>query len=255
MLIHGIGDDHRAWRQVVPALALTHRTIAYDVRGFGGSGLGVADGTLRQLGDDVIAILDALGVQRAHLVGFSMGGTIAMRAAIDHPTRVGALVLVATSSRVGTQAQARYRELAALGLHDPVAFRERLEADVRRAYDPYPIERAGVMQIRLQASADARGYANAAAAMSSLKEMPLDPELPRVVAPTLVVAGELDPNCGPRAAAIIVERISQARLEILTGAPHGIPVLYPDPLAAAVLSFLAEQAGAARTAAAAAVAG
>lgn len=231
LLIHGIGDDHRSWHRVVRGLARDHRTLAYDVRGFGASSVGDADGTLAQLGDDAIAVLDALGLERAHLVGFSMGGTIAMRAALDHHERVGALVLVATSSRVGREARDRYVELADLALRDPAAFRVRLEADVRRAYEAYPDEVGDVLRIRIGASADTRGYANAARAMASLHDAPLDAELSRIAAPTLVVAGELDPACGPRAAAILTRGIAHADLELMTGVPHGIPVLRPDALA------------------------
>src|SRR5206468_6179540 len=91
VLVHGLGDDHRAWRRVVAPLMLHRRVLLYDFRGHGGSGLGAADGSLQQLGDDLIALLDALAVDRATIAGFSLGGTIAMRAALDHPERIAAL--------------------------------------------------------------------------------------------------------------------------------------------------------------------
>src|SRR5262249_35625983 len=67
-----------------------------------------ADGTLAQLGGDLVALLDALDLGRADLCGFSLGGTIVVRVAIDYPERVGRLVPVATSSRVGRAAAAWY---------------------------------------------------------------------------------------------------------------------------------------------------
>ncbi|MFZ0217198.1 MAG: alpha/beta fold hydrolase, partial [Candidatus Dormiibacterota bacterium] len=88
VLLHGLGDDHRAWRKLVPGLALRHRVIAPDLRGHAGTTLGQADGTLGQLTGDVGALLDALGLERVDLAGFSMGGTIALRAAIDWPARI-----------------------------------------------------------------------------------------------------------------------------------------------------------------------
>src|SRR2546422_2948353 len=106
ILVHGLADDHRAWRRALPDLMLRHRVILYDLRGHSQTSLGNPDGTLRQLGADLITLMDALGVERAHVAGFSLGGTIAMRAAIDHPDRVGGLALVATSSRVGRSAGA-----------------------------------------------------------------------------------------------------------------------------------------------------
>src|SRR5437868_6188823 len=77
-------------------------------------GLGGPDGTLHQLGEDLVALLDALEVARARVAGFSLGGTVAMRVAIDHPERVAALALVATSSRVGRTAADWYRERASM---------------------------------------------------------------------------------------------------------------------------------------------
>ncbi|HEX2680375.1 MAG TPA: alpha/beta fold hydrolase, partial [Candidatus Dormibacteraeota bacterium] len=118
--MHGLADDHRAWRRAIPDLMLHQRVILYDLRGHGKTTLGSADGTLGQLGADMICLLDAVRVERAHVAGFSLGGTIAMRAAIDHPERVGGLVLVATSSRVGRAAADWYRERAAMvGRRDP----------------------------------------------------------------------------------------------------------------------------------------
>src|SRR5262249_60215746 len=85
----------------LPDLMLRHRVILYDLRGHGETSLGMPDGTLRQLGEDLAALLDAIGVERADVAGFSLVGTIAIRPAFDHPEHVDRLVLVATSTRVG----------------------------------------------------------------------------------------------------------------------------------------------------------
>src|ERR1700704_934900 len=77
VLIHGLADDHRLWRRVIPELALRHRVILYDVRGHGQSTVGKPDGTLEQLGDDLNALMDAIGLESAAVAGFSLGGTIA----------------------------------------------------------------------------------------------------------------------------------------------------------------------------------
>src|SRR6266550_1060044 len=82
LLIHGLGDDHRAWRRAVPDLMLHHRVLMYDLRGHGETSQGAANATLRQLGDDLVALLDAIQLPRTHIAGFSLGGTIAMRTAI-----------------------------------------------------------------------------------------------------------------------------------------------------------------------------
>src|SRR5712691_5150031 len=98
ILIHGLADDHRAWRRALPGLTLRHRVLMYDLRGHGETSLGRPDGTLKQLAADLVSLMDSVGVGSANVAGFSLGGTIAMRVAIDHPEKVRGLVLVATSS-------------------------------------------------------------------------------------------------------------------------------------------------------------
>ena len=235
VLVHGLADDHRAWRRVLPWLAVRRRVIACDLRGHGQTSLGAADGTLGQLAGDLVALLDALDLERADLCGFSLGGTIVMRAAIDHPERVGRLLPVATSSRVGRVAAAWYAERARLadegGLH-PV-----LEQDTREQLAGAPDELADHWTIRQQSTADPRGFANACRAMARLGAEPLDPDLGRIQATTLVVAAELDALCPPRAGEIIAAGIPGARLEVVPGSGHQVELERPAELSRAVLSL------------------
>ncbi len=238
ILVHGLGDDHRAWRRALPALCLHHRVLLYDLRGHGRTQLGSGDGTLSQLSGDLVALMDALELPSAHLVGFSLGGTIVMRTAIDHSGRVDRLVPVATSSRVGRSAAEWYAARAELVRAGSPDLRPTLEADTRAVYGNRPDEFEAGWLIRSQSTAQPGGYGNACTAMAALNEHPLDPELKRIEAPTLVIAGTRDEHCPPRAAEIIVAGIPGARLEIIEGAGHPIPVERPDELTDLVLGFL-----------------
>src|SRR5260370_37681586 len=93
--------------------------------------------------------------------------------------------------------------------------------------------------IRRQSTADPRGYANACTAMAALNGAPLDPELGRISAPTLIVASELDKHCPPKAAEIIATAIDGSRLEVFPSAGHPIPVEKACELAASINTFLA----------------
>src|SRR2546421_11442799 len=240
ILIHGLADDHRAWRRALPDLMLRHRVILYDLRGHGQTSLGLPDGTLRQLGADLVALLDALGIERAHVAGFSLGGTIAMRVAIDFPLDVRGLVLVATSSRVGRAAADWYRQRVEMVERSDPQLRETLDRDTADVYSESPDELEEGLLIRRQSTADPRGYGNACSAMAALNAAPLDPELGRITVPTLIVASERDKHCPPKAAEIIAAGIPGSKLEIVPGAGHPIPVERPRELAACINSFLAE---------------
>ena len=238
VLVHGLGDDHRAWRRSVPDLLLRHRVLMYDLRGHGETTLGEPDGSLRQLGQDLVALLDALQIERARVAGFSLGGTIAMRAAIDHPDRVSALALVATSSRVGRAAADWYRERVSMVENSDSWLRETLDRDTAEVYAQSPNELEEGLMIRRQSTADPRGYGNACKAMAALNAAPLDPELGQIKAPTLIVASDHDQHCPPKAAGIIAAGIPGSRVEIVREAGHAIPVERPKELAAAINKFL-----------------
>jgi len=238
ILVHGLADDHRAWRRALPDLMLRHRVILYDLRGHGETSLGVPDGTLRQLGGDLVSLMDAIGIDRAAVAGFSLGGTIAMRVAIDHPERVGRLALVATSSRVGHAAADWYRQRVEMVDRGDPQLHATLNQDAADVYAESATELKEGLLIRRQSTADPGGYRNACAAMAALNASPLDPELPRITAPTLIVASELDRHCPPKAAEIICAGIKGSRLEVIPGAGHPIPVERPRELAHFMNSFL-----------------
>jgi 3-oxoadipate enol-lactonase len=239
ILIHGLADDHRAWRRVLPDLALRHRVILYDLRGHGQTSPGEPDGTLRQLSDDLVALMDAIGLDHADVAGFSLGGTIAMRVAIDHPDRIRRLALVATSSRVGRSAAEWYRQRVEMVERKDPLLRQTLDRDTADVYAAAPAELEDGLLIRRQSTADPRGYANACAAMAALNAAPLDPELHAISAPTLIVASEKDQHCPPKAAEIIASGIGGSRLEIIPEAGHAIPVEKPRELSSLINSFLA----------------
>jgi len=237
VLVHGLADDHRAWRRVVAPLMLTRRVVLYDLRGHGGSPLGDADGSLAQLGADLVEVLDDAGLDRAVVAGFSLGGTIAMRAAIDAPERVAALALVGTSSRVNKAARGWYEERAAMAERDDPELRKTLDGDTEDVYRNRPEEIEAGLRIRRESTADPRGFANACLAMASLNERPLDDELAAIGVPTVILAGDADQHCPPRASEIIAEKIPGSTMQVLEDTGHPLPVERPEKVADAILGL------------------
>ena len=99
LLIMGFGGDHLAWGLQMPAFAERHRTIAYDNRGVGQSSTPDVPYTTSMMADDAAGLLEALGIDSAHVVSVSMGGMIAQELALRHPGRVRTLQLHATYGR------------------------------------------------------------------------------------------------------------------------------------------------------------
>jgi len=97
VLAHGAEGNALSWFQQVPVFAQTYRTVVFDHRGFGRSTCAPADLQPSKFGADILAVMDALGIEQAAIVGQSMAGWGAMQAALAAPDRVSAVVLVATS--------------------------------------------------------------------------------------------------------------------------------------------------------------
>ena len=107
LLVHGYGGDRNSWLFLQEPLAAKYRVYALDLPGHGTSAKDVGDGTLGVLADAVTGVLDALGADRAHLVGHSMGGAVALAVAARDPARIASLTLIAPSG-FGAEINAGY---------------------------------------------------------------------------------------------------------------------------------------------------
>lgn len=100
LLIMGLGGDLQAWANQVPALSQHFRVITFDNRGAGRTSAPDRPYSIEGMAEDAVALLDRLGVERAHVLGFSMGGYIAQEIVLHHPKRVGKLILLATAPEI-----------------------------------------------------------------------------------------------------------------------------------------------------------
>ena len=107
LLVHGYGGDRNSWLFLQEPLAARYRVYALDLPGHGTSAKDVGEGSLSVLADAVTGVLDALGAERAHLVGHSMGGAVALAAAARDPARIASLTLIAPSG-FGSEINAGY---------------------------------------------------------------------------------------------------------------------------------------------------
>ena len=230
----GLGTSVAMWRPQLAALAERFRVIRYDHRGHGGSPSRPGRYAIDNLGRDVLALLDALGVRRAHVGGLSLGGMVAMWLAATAPERVDRLALLCTSARLGPPSLwAQRAEAVRSGGMPAVA-----DAVVARWFTPrFVTAHPDVVEdARRQLIATTpQGYAGCCAAIET---MDLVPALAAIRAPTLVIAGADDQATPPEHAERIAAGIGAARTSVLPDAAHLASVEQPAAVTRLLLDFL-----------------
>jgi pimeloyl-ACP methyl ester carboxylesterase len=238
-LIHGLAQDRRMWGPLQGDLD-DMESYAIDVRGHGQTPLGEADGSLEQLGRDLIGLLEDLGP--AACVGHSLGGTVALWAAAERPDLVEGVVASATSSVVGRAAAAFYAQRIELfESADDAQVIDALREDTRAQLHREDVDVEALVRARLEAVRDRRGYVNGARAMATLHDHPLNERLERIEVPVLVVSGEFDAFCPWRAAEIMLEHLSNATYRRLDGVGHLVTDEDPGQFADKVGGWLREE--------------
>ena len=188
VLSHSVGADLGMWEPQRAALEARFRVLRYDTRGHGRTSPTPGPCTLAQLGGDVPRLLDALGLDRVHFCGLSLGGLVGMWLAAHAPSRVGRLALCNTAPVIGTAAgwNARIEAVRAQGMKAVAsAIVERWFTAGFRARSP----ETAAWALRLLEGTSAEGYVAACAALRDADERA---DLSAITAPTLVVAGRED---------------------------------------------------------------
>jgi 3-oxoadipate enol-lactonase/4-carboxymuconolactone decarboxylase len=225
-----LGTSLAAWEAQVPALARHFRVVRWDLPGHGGSPASLieAGATVGDLADLVLALADRLGAGRFDYAGISLGGAVGVHLAVHHPERLGRLAVVCSSARFGEPSGWRERaELVRAKGTEAVAG----AAPGRWFTSAFAGTQAAAEAVRDLRAADPAGYA---ACCDALARYDLRAELPRITAPTLVVAGREDPATPPAHARELTDGIEGATLLELPGAAHLAPIERPAAVLAAL---------------------
>jgi len=242
LFINGLAADLTIWSAQLADLSQDHRVILFDHRGTGLSGK--IDGGLSTelLADDVDALLEVLGIPAATLVGHSLGGLIAQRVAVRHPSRARRLILASTCSRSPKKGR--------LSLHLWAELLERLGVEAFVDLTLTQNLSTGYMEENWRQVLFMRQLL-----VSHYRQVPVDPavlrayiaaalahdteaDLHRILVPTLVLAGDQDCLLPPRLAAELAEKIPGARLEILPGAAHNLMLEQPEEFNRRIRAFV-----------------
>jgi 3-oxoadipate enol-lactonase len=236
LLIQGLGTDSRGWALQRMALGRRYRCFAPDNRGTGLSDKPPGPYSLDQMARDAIAVLDAEGVDRAHVVGASMGGVIAQIIGVLHPERTRSLVLACTACHHHPWRVELLNEWA-----ESVRVHRALTADALRwLVGPRLHKRFGMwlnVLARILLQVDPEGFAAQVEAIVSAPDE-LRFELANVRVPTLVITGSQDALTPIGDAEELAEAIPGAQLVELRGAAHGLMVEAPNAFNGELLHFL-----------------
>ncbi len=215
LLLQGQASSHDWWTGLRERYEQLLRTVSLDYRGTGATTSPTGDLTTGLLADDAVAVLDALGVERAHVYGTSMGGRVAQVLAASHARRVGSLVLACTSPG-GPRATERSAEVRrALVADDPGA---RQAALVRLFYTPAwgdDAARSHLLGDPTMSPVDRQRHLRMSARHDAWDL------LPHIACPTLVLHGSDDEMTPPVNSELIAERVPGARLHVHRGGRHG----------------------------------
>lgn len=238
VLLHGLGDTHDLWRHQREALVARYRVVAVDLRGHGRSGFDGGAFSLSDLAADVVSTLTRLGIDRATIVGLSMGGGVAQTIAIEHPSHVRALVLVSTSSEFSEGTRQRFTDRASLAEREGMA--AVVDATVPRWFTADFAERSPEEVERTRRSVLEIDPAAFAAASRANAVRDLTARLTAVSCPVLFVGGADDPAQPERAVEIYRSVLPDLQSEIIPATSHLVPVEAPDRFNEILLRFLAE---------------
>lgn len=234
LLSNSLGSTHRMWDAQISELEDRFRVIRYDTRGHGDSPVPTGSYTIDDLADDVIALLDRLGVESCHVVGLSLGGMTAMRLAARNPERVDRVVLLCTGAQLPpssawTDRAALVREKGSAAV---------AEAVVARWFTPEYLQTNPELAQHYQqmvSDTPADGYAGCCDAIAALD---LYADLPTITADTLAIAGADDPATPPAKLAEIADAIPHSELLVVKHACHLANAEQPQIVTPAIIAHL-----------------
>ena len=253
LCIMGFATDSTGWLLQVPAFAERHRTIVFDNRGVGRSSKPTGAYTIHEMADDAVALLDHLDIERAHVLGLSMGGMIAQELVLRHPERVRGLVLAATFPEpdVATEEQRKMIfgqmggtiteagemtiDVAAM---NPLLFFQHL---LPLVFNPSFIQSELPKLMQLFSGALQYGFSIEAilGQMQAIMNHKATDRLATIAAPTLVLTGDADRLISPANSDVLARSVPGAKLVRIPGGSHGFNIEMPDLFNREVLDFLA----------------
>jgi 3-oxoadipate enol-lactonase len=236
ILSHSLGSSLLMWNPQMKALEPHFQVLRYDIRGHGKSEAPPGAYTLELLGEDTVALLDVLEIEKVHWIGLSMGGMIGQSVALNYPKRLQSLALCDTMAVVPEEAQPIWQERIDAVRDRGVA--SQLEPIMERWFTPSFLKLnpyiLGVIRNEFLAT-PAQGYLGCIYAIRKLNYLD---RLSAIKIPTLIMVGEDDPGTPVSASEAMHQRIPDSKLVIIKSARHLSNVEQPEVFNTNLLTFL-----------------
>lgn len=236
LLSHSLGSSLLMWNPQMRALEPHFQVLRYDIRGHGKTEAPPGAYTLEQMGEDAVALLDVLEIERVHWVGLSMGGMIGQSVALNYPKRLESLALCDTGAAIAPEAQSIWQERI-----DAVRGRglaSQLEPTLERWFTPTFLKlnpyMLGIIRNEFLAT-PAQGYLGCIYAIRKLNYLE---RLSEINIPTLIMVGEDDPGTPVAASEAMHQQIPNSKLVIIQSARHLSNVEQPDVFNTNLITFL-----------------
>lgn len=234
VLSNSLGATHAMWDENLSELEQHFRVVRYDTRGHGDSPVPSGPYSIDDLTDDVVALLDHLGVRRAHFVGLSLGGMTGMRLAARHPERVDRLVVLCTGAHL-TPSSAWHDRAATVRAEGTRAV---AEAVVARWFTPAYLQDNPEVKARSEATVAGTPDEGYAGCCEVIGAMDLRADLASITAPTLAIAGADDPATPPPHLQAIAESVDDGRLLVVPDSAHLANAQQPRAVTSAIVDHL-----------------
>lgn len=238
VLIHGVGMNRSVWSPQIDALSARYRVVTYDMLGHGESALPTPEPTLDEYASQLEGLLDALHIERAHVIGHSMGALVALEFALTHPSRTRSVVAMnAVYDRTPSQREAVMSRAATLGDAPAEAG---VDATLERWFGapvPAHLTKAAEAVRALLLSVDPIGYARTYRLFACSDEAHVG-RLNGLAVPALFLTGECDANSNPAMSHAMAAAAPLGRAHIVANERHMMNVTNPAQVNERLLEFL-----------------
>jgi 3-oxoadipate enol-lactonase len=237
ILVHGLGSDHTIWDGILPLFSENYHVVAMDLRGHGFSTKSKGIYSMELFADDIIHLIDNLGIKEAHFIGQSMGGAIVQQIALKYPENMISMTLISTFSFVDPPLRDIFLNLEELAIQN--GYSDFFKEAVRLTNTPQFIQdNKTFLEERMKIMEDMSSISSLKESIEACRKVNFINSLPTIMIPTLIMAGADDILTPPHHAREIHKAIPHSQIKILENIGHNLIVELPNEAYQIIKEFL-----------------